>query len=111
MALIDELIEDMPKEIQDMVRTHLTIVTRMGAEELIEWVKQITGRHWQGAYQSLNDKMKPEERVAEQERLNALIAAYNVQNKARSDMWIAFFNALIAALIRRGMQEIIEPGS
>ena len=111
MTRIDDIINDLPEEIQDIVRIHMVIVTRMTALQLTEWVKQITGRHYTGAYQSLNDRMTPEERLAEQNRLNELISYYNKENKQQVDMWRDFFNTLIAILIQKGVNEIIEPGS
>jgi hypothetical protein len=111
MALIDDLIKDLPAEIQEMVRVHLVTVTRMKADELIQWIQQITARHYNGAYRSLNDKMLPEERLAEQIRLNDMIEAYNRENKKQLEMWLTFFNTLLTILIQKGMAEIIEPGS
>lgn len=107
MALIDDLVKELPKEIRGMVRAHIRIVAAMKMDELQQWLQQIAGKHYQGAYLSLNERMTPDERITEQERLNEMIAAYNIQNKAQSDMWRNFFYALIAVLIQSTNEEIV----
>ena len=111
MALIDDLIHELPKEIREMVRAHLRIIVAMELDELRQWLAQIGGQHWNGAYQTLNQRMTPEERIVEQDRLNALIAYYNKENKIQADMWRNFFYVLIAIAIQSVSDEIIGPGS
>ena len=107
MALIDDIIKELPKEIREMVRAHMRIVAAMKLEELRQWIEQIAGSNYTDAYQSLNNRMTPEERVIEQVRLNNMIAAYNKENKAQVDMWRNFFYSLIAILIQSTKEEIV----
>jgi hypothetical protein len=107
MPLINDIIDRLPEAIQEMVWAHSVTIAKMEFEEKQEWIAQILGRHWNGAYQTLNDKLLPSERIIEQERLNRMVVAYNKENKAQADMWREFFLALIAIGMQRFEDEIV----
>jgi len=107
MPLLDDVIKNLPEAIREMVRAHLKTVILMELEQRREWLAQILGEHWNGAYQTLNASLSPSERILEQERLNRMIIAYNKENKAQADMWRNFFLALISIGMTRLEDEII----
>jgi len=107
MPLIEDIIKSLPEAIQAMVRAHLVTIAKMTIEETQEWVTQVIGRHYEGAYQTLNDRLSPAEHIIEQGRLNMMIEVYNKQNAVRADMWRNFFIALITIGLMRIEDEVI----
>ena len=107
MSLIDDLIERLPESLREMVRAHIKAVLMMEFEESQQWLMQVLSSGWNNAYQALNDKLSPAERIVEQERLNQMIADYNKENKCRADMWREFFLALITLGMQKLEGEII----
>ena len=108
MSLIEDLVKELPKAIQEMVRAHLVTITKMNIDETKELITQLISRHYEDAYQTLNDRLSPEERLKEQGRLNTMIEVYNKQNANRMDMWRNFFIALITIGLMRIEDKVIE---
>ena len=104
---LDKLIEKLPKEIREMVRVHLKTVITLEFEEQQGFINRLLTGHYFGAYEMLNKRLRPAERINEQERLNELIEHYNRSNAAKMQMWRDFFRALLAIALQQLQDKII----
>jgi len=107
MPTIDDIIKKLPDEIQEMVRAHIVTVVTMKLNESQEFINMLMMRHFNGAYQMLNDRMLPADRLTEQVRLNRMMVEMNIENKAAGDMWRSFFAALVSIAIQNTSKKLI----
>lgn len=106
MGLIDDLVEKLPEHFRELVRVHLVTMARLTFEEKQGWLMLLYDHRWKYAYQSLNDRLSPSERIGEQERLNKMMVEYNQGNSEKLKMWSDFYSALVAIGISRVSEEI-----
>lgn len=105
---IEEIIQQLPKEYQEIARRYIALLVDMGFEELQAWVELLRKGDWLKSYEALVAKMSTEEVLAEEKKGQEILKQLNKDNADRMEAQFTLIEQIILTSILMLRKEIEE---